>query len=86
MHSSKRLLRLALSGALAASMFIPSSLAVYQAQVKADSLYLRESPGGEDDVMARAPAAAAPYPMLMAATSLSACRYTPPSCGMRLDM
>ena len=47
MHSSKRLLRLALSGALAASMFIPSSLAVYQAQVKADSLYLRQSPGGD---------------------------------------
>ncbi len=33
-------------------------------------------------VMARTPADAAPYSMLMAATSLSACTYTPPSCGI----
>lgn len=46
MHSTKRLLRLAVSGALAVSMFLPSSLAVYQAKVTADALYLRESPGG----------------------------------------
>ena len=46
MHSTKRLLRLAVSGALAASMLLPSSLALYQAQVTADALYLRESPGG----------------------------------------
>src|SRR5699024_6833178 len=47
---------------------------------------LSEMPGDEDDVMARAPAAAAPYTMLIAATSLSACRYVPPTLGMRLDM
>jgi hypothetical protein len=32
--------------------------------------------------MTRAPDAAAPYTMLMAATSLSACRNVPPTCGM----
>ena len=47
MHSTKKLVRLAVSGALAVSMLLPSSLAVYQAKVKADALYLRESPGGE---------------------------------------
>ena len=47
MHSSKKLIRLAVTGALAVSMFLPSSLAMYQARVKADALYLRESPGGE---------------------------------------
>ena len=31
--------------------------------------------------MQRTPAAAAPYSMLMDATSLSACRNTPPTCG-----
>ena len=31
--------------------------------------------------MTRTPAAAAPYTMLMAATSLSACRNVPPTCG-----
>ncbi len=36
--------------------------------------------------MTRAPAAAAPYTMLMAAISLSACRNIPPTLGMRLDM
>ena len=43
-------------------------------------------PGDEDDVMTRAPAAEAPYTMLMAAISLSACRNVPPTLGMRLDM
>ena len=47
MHSTKRLLRLAVSGALAVSMFLPSSLAMYQAKVTADALYLRQSPGGD---------------------------------------
>ena len=47
MHSTKKLVRLAVSGALAVSMLLPSSLAMYQAKVKADALYLRESPGGE---------------------------------------
>ena len=47
MQASKKLIRLAVSGALAASMLMPSSLAMYQAKVAADSLYLRESPGGD---------------------------------------
>ena len=47
MHPTKRLFRLAVSGALAVSMFLPSSLAMYQAKVTADALYLRESPGGD---------------------------------------
>lgn len=47
MHSTKKLVRLAVSGALAVSMLLPSSLAMYQAKVKADALYLRESPGSE---------------------------------------
>ena len=47
MHSTKKLVRFAVSGALAVSMLLPSSLAMYQAKVKADALYLRESPGGE---------------------------------------
>ena len=47
MHSTKKLVRLAVSGALAVSMLLPSSLAMYQAKVQADALYLRESPGGE---------------------------------------
>ena len=46
MSFSKKLARFALSGALAMSMVLPNSLAVFQAQVKADSLYLRQSPGG----------------------------------------
>ena len=46
MSFSKKLARVAFSGALAMSMLLPSSLAVYQAQVKADSLYLRQAPGG----------------------------------------
>src|SRR5215469_2367013 len=43
---------------------------------------IRLSPGPEDAVITRAPAAAAPYTMLMAATSLSACTNVPPTCGM----
>ena len=46
MSFSKKLARFALSGALAMSMVLPNSLAVFQAKVKADSLYLRKSPGG----------------------------------------
>ena len=46
MSFSKKLARFALSGALAMSMVLPNSLAVYQAKVKADSRYLRQSPGG----------------------------------------
>ena len=46
MSFSKKLARVAFSGALAMSMLLPNSLAVYQAQVKADSLYLRQAPGG----------------------------------------
>lgn len=46
MSFSKKLARFALSGALAMSMVLPNSLAVFQAKVKADSLYLRQSPGG----------------------------------------
>ena len=44
MKSTKTLFRLLVSGALTASMLLPSSLAVYQAKVKADSLYLRLHP------------------------------------------
>lgn len=47
MKFSHKLVRLTITGALAASMLLPSSLAVYQAKVKADALYLRQSPGGE---------------------------------------
>ena len=46
MSFSKKLARFALSGALAMSMVLPNSLAVFQAKVNADSLYLRQSPGG----------------------------------------
>ena len=46
MSFSKKLARFALSGALAVSMILPNSLAVFQAKVKADSLYLRQTPGG----------------------------------------
>ncbi len=47
---------------------------------------LRLIPGEEEEVMARAPAAAAPKTMLMAATSLSACRKVPPTFGRRAAM
>lgn len=47
MKLSHKLVRLTITGVLAASMLLPSSLAVYQAKVKADALYLRQSPGGE---------------------------------------
>ena len=43
-------------------------------------------PGELEDVMTRAPAEEAPYTMLMAATSDSACRNRPPTLGMRFDM
>ena len=46
MSFSKKLARFALSGALAMSMVLPNSRAVFQAKVNADSLYLRQSPGG----------------------------------------
>ena len=39
-------------------------------------------PGPLEAVMARTPADAPPYSMLIAATSLSACTYTPPVLGM----
>ena len=48
MSFSKKLARFALSGALAMSMVLPNSLAVFQAKVNADSLYLRQSPGDHD--------------------------------------
>ncbi len=47
MKSTKKLFRIAVTGMLAVSMLLPNSLAMYQAKVKADALYLRESPGGE---------------------------------------
>jgi len=48
---------------------------------------LREIPGLEEEVMARAPAALAPTTMCMAATSLSDWTKTPPStCRRRSDM
>ena len=40
----------------------------------------------EEEVMTRAPVPAAPYTMLIAATSLSACRKQPPISGIRADM
>ena len=46
----------------------------------------REMPGLEEDVMTRAPVPAAPYTMLIAASSLSACRKHPPTSGIRADM
>ena len=48
MSFSKKLARFALSGALAMSMVLPNSLAVFQAKVNADSLYLRQSPCGTE--------------------------------------
>lgn len=53
MKFSHKLVRLTITGVLAASMLLPSSFAVYQAKVKADALYLRQSPGG--DVIATLP-------------------------------
>ena len=43
-------------------------------------------PGEEEDVMARMPAPAAPYTMLMAATSDSDWRNTPPALGRWADI
>lgn len=53
MKFSHKLVRLTITGVLVASMLLPSSFAVYQAKVKADALYLRQSPGG--DVIATLP-------------------------------
>lgn len=47
MKFSKRFSRMMISAALAASMLLPSAFALYPAQVKADSLYLRTAPGGD---------------------------------------
>ena len=47
---------------------------------------MSEMPGEEDEVIARTPAAAAPSTMFIAATSLSACRQSPPACGRRFAM
>ncbi|MDY3618059.1 C40 family peptidase [Agathobaculum sp.] len=47
MNISKKLIQTAVSAALAASILLPSALALYPAKVKADALYLRKSPGGE---------------------------------------
>ena len=47
MKSTKKFFRIAVTGMLAISMLLPNSLAMYQAKVKADALYLRESPGGD---------------------------------------
>ena len=44
---------------------------------------MRAGPGLEVDVMVRNPTAAAPYTMLIAASSLSVWRNTLPSCGIR---
>ena len=41
MKSTKKLFRIAVTGMLAVSMLLPNSLAMYQAKVKADALYLR---------------------------------------------
>lgn len=46
MNSSKKVIRVVISAALAASMLLPSAFALYPATVKADALYLRQSPGG----------------------------------------
>lgn len=46
MRFSKTLMRAAVSAALCAAFALPSAFALYPAMVKADSLYLRESPGG----------------------------------------
>ena len=42
----------------------------------------RETPGEEEDVMARTPVEAAPSTMLTAAISDSACKKTPPDFSM----
>lgn len=44
---SSKFTRIAVSAALAASMLLPSAFALYPAKVKADALYLRQSPGGD---------------------------------------
>ena len=44
---------------------------------------LREIPGLEELVITLAPLPAAPYTILIAETSLSACKKQPPTWGMR---
>ena len=46
MNSPKKLIRIAVSAALAASMLLPNAFALYPSKVKADALYLREAPEG----------------------------------------
>ena len=46
MNSPKKLIRIAVSAALAASMLLPNAFALYPAKVKADALYHREAPEG----------------------------------------
>lgn len=46
MNSPKKLIRIAVSAALAASMLLPNAFALYPAKVKADALYFREAPEG----------------------------------------
>jgi cell wall-associated NlpC family hydrolase len=47
MDISKKLVRMAVTAIAAVSLTLPSSLALYQAQVKADALYLRNAPEGD---------------------------------------
>ena len=51
-----------------------------------DPAIIKLIPGLAEDVIARTPAQAAPYTMLIAATSLSAWTNTRPSSSMRFDM
>ena len=50
---SKKALRMIISAVLAAAMTLPSAFALYPAKVKADALYLRQSPAG--DIIATLP-------------------------------
>lgn len=45
---SKKALRMIISAVLAAAMTLPSAFALYPAKVKADALYLRQSPAGDN--------------------------------------
>lgn len=47
MNTSKRLVRMVISASLAVAMLLPNAMALYPAKVKADALYLRETPGGK---------------------------------------
>ena len=57
-----------------------------EAAIKESASCIRLMPGLDEEVMARSPTAAAPYTMLMAAISLSACMKVPPSSGSLRDM